>query len=88
MERELFEIEFQVPGKDWYITFELYVEGCWKIEEIGGGDMGECLVIEEACLFEPFNHNVIEQSLIKNWVDTNAEAIRVMFTERIKKYED
>lgn len=85
---EPFEIEFQVPDvEEQYITFELWVYGGWKMEEIGGGDMGECLVIQDMD-YEQNNFSSDNQVFIKNWIDSNSEAIRKMFTERIKKYED
>ena len=87
MERELFEIEFQVPGtEEQYITFELEVTGCWKMEEIGGGDMGMCLDWDTSILSL---HETFEEIIaINNWIAANSESIRKMFAERIKKYDD
>ena len=87
MEREIFEIEFQVPDvEEQYITFELEVTGCWKMEEIGGGDMGMCLDWDCTILGMPdTNEDYVH---ISNWIAANTEAIRKMFAERIKKYED
>ena len=87
MHTEIFEIEFQVPDvEEKYITFELEVTGCWKMEEIGGGDLGMCLDWDSNILGLPdtdedYNH-------ISHWIATNHEVIRKMFAERIKKYED
>ena len=87
MERELFEIEFQVPDvEEQYITFELEVTGCWKMEEIGGGDMGMCLDWDTSILSL---HETFEEIIaINNWIAANSESIRKMFAERIKKYDD
>jgi hypothetical protein len=91
MHTEIFEIEFQVPDvEEQYITFELWVKGMWTMGEIGGGEMRECLVIEEEEFLNTRKHKLSneEQVLIQKWIATNHEAIRKMFTERIKKYED
>jgi hypothetical protein len=88
MYTEIFEIEFQAPGEvERYITFELWVKGMWTMEEIGGGDMRECLVIEER-EFEDGKFSTDDQVLIQNWINANDKAIFEMFKERIKKYED
>jgi hypothetical protein len=88
MHTESFEIEFQVPDvEEQYITFELWVRGMWIMDEVGGGEMRECLDIEEK-EFEKDKFSNEDQVLIQYWIDTNHEAIRKMFAEHIKKYED
>jgi hypothetical protein len=87
MYTEIFEIEFQVPDvEEKYITFELEVTGCWKMQEIGGGDMGMCLDWDSNILELPDTDE--DYNYISHWIATNHEAIRKMFAERIKKYED
>lgn len=88
MYTEIFEIELEVVENVYrYITFDLWVKGMWTKEEIGGGEMAECLVIEEQEFLEhKFSTN--DQGLIRDWIAANHDAIRRMFTERIKKYED
>jgi hypothetical protein len=88
MYTESFEIEFQVPDvEEQYITFELWVRGMWIMDEVGGGEMRECLDIEEK-EFEKDKFSNEDQVLIQYWIDTNYETIRKMFAERIKKYDD
>ncbi len=88
MYTEIFKIEFQVPDvEEQYITFELWVRGMWIMDEVGGGEMRECLDIEEK-EFEKDKFSNEEQVLIQYWIDTNHEKIRKMFAERIKKYDD
>jgi hypothetical protein len=88
MYTEIFEIEFQVPHvEEQYITFELWVRGMWIMDEVGGGEMRQCLDIEEN-EFEKDKFSNEEQVLIQYWIDTNHETIRKMFAERIKKYDD
>jgi hypothetical protein len=57
------------------------------MDEVGGGEMRECLDIEEK-EFEKDKFSNEDQVLIQYWIDTNHETIRKMFAERIKKYED
>jgi hypothetical protein len=91
MYTEIFEIEFQVPDvEEQYITFELWVRGMWIMDEVGGGEMRECLVIEEKEFLNTRKDKLSneDQVLIQYWIDTNHETIRKMFAERIKKYDD
>jgi hypothetical protein len=62
----------------------------WTMGEIGGGEMRECLVIEEEIFLNTRKDKLSteDQVLIQKWIDTNHEAIRKMFAIRIKKYED
>ena len=88
MHTEDFEIEFQVPvEEERYITFELWVYGGWQMLEVDGGEMREALVLEEED-FEEHKFSIDDRVFIKNWIDANRDAIRKMFTERIKKYQD
>jgi hypothetical protein len=88
MDEEFFEIEFQVPNaEERYITFVLWVKGMWTMGEIGGGEMRECLVIEDM-YFEDNIHSTDDWILIKNWIAENEKAIREMFTARLKKKYD
>jgi hypothetical protein len=88
MDEEFFEIEFQVPNaEERYITFVLWVLGMWTMGEIGGGEMRECLVIEDMD-FEDNIHSTDDWILIKNWIAENEKAIREMFTARLKKKYD
>ena len=88
MHDEMFNIEFEVPGSpDRYFEFELWVRGMWIMDEVGGGEMRQCLDIEEM-YFDKELHVDIEINFINKWIDTNHETIRKMFAERIKKYED
>jgi hypothetical protein len=88
MHDEMFNIEFEVPGSpDRYFEFELWVRGMWIMDEVGGGEMRQCLDIEKM-YFDKELHVDIEINFINKWIDTNHETIRKMFAERIKKYED
>jgi hypothetical protein len=88
MHDEMFNIEFEVPGSpDRYFEFELWVRGMWIMDEVGGGEMRQCLDIEEM-YFDKELHVDIEINFINKWIATNHETIRKMFAERIKKYED
>jgi len=91
MHTEIFEIDIEVAENPYrYITFDLWVKGMWTMGEIGGGEMRECLVIEEEIFLNTRKDKLSneDQVLIQKWIDTNHEAIRKMFAERIKKYED
>jgi predicted transcriptional regulator len=88
MYTEIFEIEFQVPDvEEQYITFELWVRGMWIMDEVGGGEMRECLDIEEM-YFDTKLHTLIEVNFINVWLMKNQDKIYEMFKERIKKYDD
>jgi len=88
MHDEMFNIEFEVPGSpDRYFEFELWVRGMWIMDEVGGGEMRQCLDIEEK-EFEKDKFSNEDQVLIQKWIAANSDAIRKMFAERIKKYED
>ena len=87
MYTEIFEIEFQVMDvEERYITFELELYGGWIKDEVGGGKMLDALHIEEDFDYE--FHGKEDSLHIRNWIAKNQHAIRKMFTERIKKYED
>ena len=88
MHNELFKIEFQVPRfSPRYFEFELWVRGMWIMDEVGGGEMRECLEIEDM-YFEKELHTLIEVNFINVWLMRNQDKIYEMFKERIKKYED
>jgi hypothetical protein len=88
MYTEMFNIEFEVPGSpDRYFEFELFVKGGWITDEVGAGEMGSALDIQETT-FDEDMHVDIEINFINNWIEKNQDAIRKMFAERIKKYED
>jgi hypothetical protein len=89
MYTESFEIQFSASaGKEIrYFEFELWVRGMWIMDEVGGGEMRQCLDIEEM-YFDKELHVDIEINFINKWIEKNQDAIRKMFTERIKKYED
>jgi hypothetical protein len=88
MHDEMFNIEFEVPGSpDRYFEFELWVRGMWIMDEVGGGEMRQCLDIEEM-YFDKELHVDIEINFINKWIEQNQDAIRKMFAERIKKYDD
>jgi hypothetical protein len=87
MYTEIFQIEFQVPDvEEKYITFELEVTGCWKMQEIGGGDMGMCLDWDWDFSWDL--HSIDDTKEITNWIAKNNQKIEEMFKERIKKYDD
>jgi hypothetical protein len=84
----MFNIEFEVPGSpDRYFEFELWVRGMWIMDEVGGGEMRQCLDIQETTFDEEL-HVDIEINFINKWIAANSDAIRKMFAERIKKYDD
>jgi predicted transcriptional regulator len=88
MHTEIFEIEFQGPDvEEQYITFELWVRGMWIMDEVGGGEMRECLDIEEM-YFDTKLHTLIQVNFINVWLMKNQDKIYEMFKERIKKYDD
>ena len=88
MYTEMFNIEFEVPGSpDRYFEFELFVKGGWITDEVGGGEMGSALDIQETT-FDEDMHVDIEINFINKWIEQNQDAIRKMFAERIKKYDD
>jgi hypothetical protein len=88
MHDEMFNIEFEVPGSpDRYFEFELFVKGGWITDEVGGGEMGSALDIQETT-FDKELHVDIEINYINKWIEQNQDAIRKMFAERIKKYDD
>ena len=89
MHDEMFNIEFEVKaGKEIrYFEFELWVRGMWIMDEVGGGEMRQCLDIEEM-YFDKELHVDIEINFINKWIEQNQDAIRKMFAERIKKYYD
>jgi len=89
MHTESFDIEFEVKaGKETrYFEFELWVRGMWIMDEVGGGEMGSALDIQETT-FDKELHVDIEINFINKWIEQNQDAIRKMFAERIKKYED
>ena len=82
----MFNIEFEVKaGKEIrYFEFELWVRGMWIMDEVGGGEMRQCLDIQETT-FDKELHVDIEINYINKWIEQNQDAIRKMFAERIKK---
>jgi hypothetical protein len=89
MYTESFEIQFSASaGKEIrYFEFELWVRGMWIMDEVGGGEMASALDIQETT-FDKDMHVDIEINFINKWIEQNQDAIRKMFTERIKKYDD
>jgi hypothetical protein len=88
MYTESFDIEFEVPGSpDRYFEFELFVKGGWITDEVGGGEMGSALDIQETT-FDEDMHVDIEINFINKWIEQNQHAIRKMFAIRILKYDD
>ena len=88
MYTEIFEIEFQVPDvEEQYITFELWVEGQYEMHEVGGGHMGEALVLWDIS-YERTDYYEFQKLAINKWIEQNERKIQELFAERIKKYED
>ena len=88
MHNELFDIEFEVPGSPArYFEFELWVRGMWIMDEADGGEMRQCLEIEDM-YFDEELHVDIEINFIKKWIEQHVDEIYEMFKERIKKYDD
>ena len=82
-------MEIIVPGSDPedYIEFQLELTGAACMCEVDGGEMREAIIVSQVH-YDYMLFSVKQNEHIKNWIDTNDDAINKMFAEKYKDFDN